>query len=366
MIPLYLSRGLNYSQIALINSIFVIIKSASDYPMGHLADQIGTKVTLIIAGLLKGLGGTLLVFATHSSHFIIAFSIIGLANGCYSGADLKMFSEEKPIDMTKSIMNKVFYVQLGMASSSIIGSIITVNGNFMPPLIINCLLAWIPFILAFKLKLTPESKKSFADIEFNLIKKAFEFKTVISSNSKLFRIFIMRIFAFLTFFIQTQFIQGILVFMKVPLSYFGIIFFLKALIVGYSSRNSHFFLKYLKVNFEIAYFIFPLISLLVIFFYKILGISALFFTVFLDIATGLTSGKLVASFSNSVPKESIVAFNSIVTTMGSIIGAIGINVMGYGLDRFGFDKSFIIYFVVLSFLSHIIYIYWKKGMKVAL
>lgn len=359
--PLYLSKGLTFSQIGMINSLFILVKSASDYPLGLLSDQLGAKFTLLIAGLLKGIGGTILVFASDFSHFLLAFTVIGLANGFYSGADLKIFAEEKPLDFTKNIMNKVFYVQMGMAASSIAGSAIAATGKFQWPLIINCLIAWIPLFLTLRLSDPKSHSLNFKKIEMNLVQNARQFFQLVFNSQYLTALFLIRILTFGLFFIQIQFQQSVLVYMKIPIFFFGFIFFAKALITGYLSKHSKLISHYLHISFEKALFIFPLLSLLAVEAYRWVGPWAILITIFLDIANGLTSGKLVANFTRHLDSSKVVSFNSLITTLGAVVGALGVQAVGYSIDHYGFPLTYLWYFCGGVLLNSLLYILWLRA-----
>ena len=63
------------------------------YPSGHLADRIGRRPIVIVAGLVSTLGFVLFLFA-HSYIFVmVAGSLVGLANGAFMSSSWAMATD---------------------------------------------------------------------------------------------------------------------------------------------------------------------------------------------------------------------------------------------------------------------------------
>ena len=88
--PIYviflLSKGLNYSGVAIVDSSFLVTLLFTDYLTGALADRFGRKLSVSMAFLLWGGGMLVYFFSTHLFEFVVSEVIAGIGMAFYSGS----------------------------------------------------------------------------------------------------------------------------------------------------------------------------------------------------------------------------------------------------------------------------------------
>lgn len=355
LVPYYRWLHLSFTEIALIQGVFHVTRTLSNYPLGVLADRLGARNTLLIAGLLKGIGGTILWISSGFLGIVISFFLIGIANGFYSGADLKIYSRGSESEFSSNIFSKVFFVQLAMAGSALVGAFVSTLSSFSNILMWNSFLAWIPLLLAAALKKEYNLK---LENGFNFWKSFFEPLTNWDRSN--FRgILILSLFQWI-FFVQGQFAQSVMVYIKTPTEYFGIVFFVRYILsalISFRSQKIHSTTPWIS---SVALYVFPILSLLVVPMFKFCGIYSLLLLLFLDFGGGLASGQVMNEIRKGLPLEKIVGLSSLQDTIASLLSTGFIMILGLSIDRFGFDLSYQYLLLVVSFLVIIFYMLFEK------
>lgn len=156
--PLFLDSGLSKSEAFSVMGIFSIAMAILDVPGGILSDRIGRKATLILAGLFKGMGGMVLIFAQQFWGFAFAYVLIGIANSLISGTDLALLYEthadvenEKRPPIFDLLAQRNLWSKYGTALSSLLGGALGSFGYTLP-LVMNAVFAWLALGIAFRLK----------------------------------------------------------------------------------------------------------------------------------------------------------------------------------------------------------------------
>jgi len=193
IVPYFQRHGLSLTQVFMVFTIFSTTLCLFEIPTGYFSDLVGRKKTLILASLLKGLGGVSLALAHDVLGFSAAYFLIGLANSLYSGADISLLYETREVLDTDGkkprnfFGNRVFFSQLGVMLAAIFGAKVAAI-SFETAIVLNSVFAWIPLAIAFFLTEPPKARlrtshmANFRTIGTTLSKSSFLFKWVSLSS----------------------------------------------------------------------------------------------------------------------------------------------------------------------------------------
>lgn len=354
--PFYLKHGMTFQQIGLVSTVFNSVLLLSDIPMGLIADQIGVKKSLMIAGFLKGSGGIILFFGHQFQHFIFAFVVIGLANAMYSGCDIKLLIQEssKKVKDPKNLKNqsqdsfrkRMIYAQLGTAASSILGSIFVKDNDFTVPMMLNAICAWIPFSLSLFLQDLPKHFNSSSGYKQGVLEAWADLKTHLTQSAHFRLAFLSRVLFTVIVTVHVAYLQGFLSMMKINVKFFGIISFYNSVLAILGSYYSHKMFKNKSISAEALIFALPLISLGAVVASPILGNYSLVLLCAIELSRGLGPVLFVSLFNQDLPLRSMTAINSVCTTTSSLVTVVLLPFVGRALDKYGFQLSYLMIFLI--------------------
>jgi MFS family permease len=89
-VPFFGSKGLTLSEIYVVQGAFALTMSVCEIPTGYFTEIIGRRNALVTAGVLKGIGGTLLAAGDGFWQILAAYILLGIANSFFSGADIAL------------------------------------------------------------------------------------------------------------------------------------------------------------------------------------------------------------------------------------------------------------------------------------
>jgi MFS family permease len=233
-------NGLTMTEIFWLKSVYSIGIVAFEIPSGYFADVWGRKKTLIIGTLLTTLGFSIYGFSYGFWQFLIAELVLGIGQSFISGADSAML-----YDSLKSNKNEKQYVKFegrvisvgnfSEAAAGLIGGLLATI-SLRTPFIAQAVVSAIAIPAAFTL-IEPSSDmknriKGFKDI-FNVL----HYTLIDHSKLRNFILFSSLIgAATLTF---AWFIQPLLIEIKMPLPFFGVVWTILNLTVGFASIFAH-------------------------------------------------------------------------------------------------------------------------------
>ncbi len=163
LIPYMLFKGLNYSQIMLLQSISAIAVIFFEVPTGAIADKISRHLSLVCSGFFCASG--LLIYIIFQSFYVFIFAeiLFGIGMTFSSGADSAILYEslvklERKKEYQKIEGQAAFNVFMGHAIGSVISSLTYSYNKFLPfwISIVNLVIA---IFLSFGFS-DPERKKS--------------------------------------------------------------------------------------------------------------------------------------------------------------------------------------------------------------
>jgi MFS family permease len=81
-----LGRGLTFAEIAILESVFMLVILLRDYPTGVFADKYGRRVAVYLAFFFWGAGLGIYAFSSRFFQFVIGEAVAGLGLSFYSGS----------------------------------------------------------------------------------------------------------------------------------------------------------------------------------------------------------------------------------------------------------------------------------------
>ncbi len=125
LVPFLLWKGLDYTEILLLQSISAISTMVFEVPTGAVADRLSRKLSLVISGLIVAFALLIYILAGEFWIFAIAEILFGLGLTFYSGADSAiLFESLKELKREKEYQEKegnaFSYFFIGQAVFSIL------------------------------------------------------------------------------------------------------------------------------------------------------------------------------------------------------------------------------------------------------
>ena len=97
LIPFLLWKGLDYSQIMILQSISAVSAMIFEVPTGAIADKLTRKLSLIVSGFILAVSLTVYILGNHFLFFALAEILFGLGLTFFSGADSAILYESLKI-----------------------------------------------------------------------------------------------------------------------------------------------------------------------------------------------------------------------------------------------------------------------------
>lgn len=237
-----IAKGLSFTEIMVLQSISAISVVLFEVPIGAVADKIGRKESILLGAVLWCISLGLYAIGNSFPMFITAEVIFSLGATFKSGADnaliydsLKVIGREKEF---QSIEGKArSYALYAQAIGSIIaGFVYEVNINL--PFIISAFFMLVTIVISLKFKEPPiEGKIGKYGVKYmQQIKESGKF---IFSHEKIKAIVIFTMMFFIFYRTAFFYYQPYMEAVKLPVKYFGIIFFVFNITAAFASKRSH-------------------------------------------------------------------------------------------------------------------------------
>lgn len=235
----YQENDLSMTQIFWLKSFYSIGIVAFEIPSGYFADIWGRKKTLIAGTLLTTLGFSFYGFSSHFWEFLIAELTLGIGQSFISGADSAMLYDSLKQDNNEKEYLKYEgrVISVGNFSEAIAGIIggLLATISLRTPYFGQILVAAIAIPAALTLREPPRNTKRKSGLNdiVNVL------KTSLIDNSKLrnFILFSSLIGAATLSF--AWFMQPLFIEIGLPLAFFGVIWTILNLVVGFSAMGAH-------------------------------------------------------------------------------------------------------------------------------
>ncbi|WP_129408185.1 MFS transporter [Marinitoga lauensis] len=224
VVPYLLFKGLNYSQIMLLQSIYSISVFLFEVPTGSLADKVSRRLSLFLSGIFAALGLTLYILFNSFWIFAIAEILFGIGLTLSSGADSALLYESLNKLNRKSDFQIIegksnYYLFLGHAFGSIISGFLYSYNKFLP-FWISTLSVVIGSITAY-LFIETEREKSKHSYTIHIFKS---FKVAINTPRIIWALLYAVFYGF-TFRVGFWLYQPYFSQVNIEVKWFGVIFF---------------------------------------------------------------------------------------------------------------------------------------------
>ena len=244
-----ITKGLSFTEIMVLQSISAIAVVLFEVPTGAVADKIGRKESILLGAVLWAISLGVYIVGKSFPMFILAEVIFSLGATFKSGADnaliydsLKVMGREKEF---QSIEGKArSYALYAQAVCSIIaGFVYEVNVNL--PFIISALFMLVTVFITLRFKEPPIEGKV-GKYGINYIKQIKESGKFILSHEKIKAVIIFTMMFFIFYRTAFFYYQPYMETVKIPVRYFGILFFVFNITAAFASKRSHWIMEKTK------------------------------------------------------------------------------------------------------------------------
>lgn len=317
------AKGLSFTEIMILQSIAAIAVVLFEVPTGAVADKIGRKESILLGSLLWAVSLGIYVVGTSFPMFILAEVIFSLGATFKSGADnaliydsLKVMGREKEF---QSIEGKArsFALYAQAIGSIIAGFVYEVNTNL--PFLISILFMVVTILISLRFKEPPIEGKV-GKYGINYIEQIKESGKFILSHEKIKAIIIFTMMFFVFYRTAFFYYQPYMEAVKIPVRYFGIIFFIFNITAAFASKRSHWIMEKTKPK------TLTFMALLMIISFVILGAVKMWFGVFAilfqQIARGIYRPVTTKYLNKHIPSDkraTVLSFQSLACNMSVAI-----------------------------------------------
>ena len=244
-----IAKGLSFTEIMVLQSISAVAVFLFEVPTGAVADKIGRKESLLLGALLWAVSLGIYVMGTSFPMFMLAEVIFSLGATFKSGADnaliydsLKIMGREKEF---QSIEGKArsFALYAQAVGSIIAGFVYEVNTNL--PFIISVFFMLLTIIIALRFKEPPIEGKV-GKYGINYLEQIKESGKFIISHEKIKAIIIFTMMFFIFYRTAFFYYQPYMESVKIPVRYFGVLFFIFNITAAFASKRSHWIMEKTK------------------------------------------------------------------------------------------------------------------------
>jgi len=317
------AKGLSFTEIMVLQSISAIAVVLFEVPTGAVADKIGRKESILLGSLLWAVSLGIYVVGNSFPMFMLAEVIFSLGATFKSGADnaliydsLKVMGREKEF---QSIEGKArsFALYAQAIGSIIAGFVYEVNVNL--PFLISVLFMVVTIIISLRFKEPPIEGKV-GKYGINYIDQIKESGKFILSHEKIKAIIIFTMMFFIFYRTAFFYYQPYMEAVKIPVRYFGIIFFIFNITAAFASKRSHWIMEKTKPK------TLTFMALLMIVSFVLLGVVKVWFGVFAilfqQIARGIYRPVTTKYLNKHIPSDkraTVLSFQSLACNMSVAI-----------------------------------------------
>lgn len=332
MVLYMLSKGLNYTQILLLQSISAAAVVLLEIPTGALADRFSRKSCLVIGPLLWGI--TLLIYTFCNSFYLFALGEVIFALGATmkSGSDTALMYDSLGESDRKLAYQKIeghakSYMFYAQAAGSIVAGFLYSRNIHLP------LLVSVVFMICASLCGTffrdPGKKGEHKDGYLALIGKSIRHVARTPQLRALF-FFIIVFFAFFRggFFLYQPYFKAV----ELPVMYFGVAFFLFNIVAANASRFSAKIVSMTKHN--TLMFLAGLILVSFFLMWRIRSIPGILAILMQQAARGLYHPVTKKYLNKYIESDRRATTLSVVNMGAGLSAALFLPLVGYWLDHY--------------------------------
>ncbi len=354
LVIFYQQRGLSFSQIMILQSVYYFAKVLSEIPTGAWADRVGRKKSLVIGSFCHS-SAYLLIFLSHSFVlFNIGEIIAGIAMSFASGADsalaydsLKCLGRESEYRKIEGNATGMRY--LAFAVFAPIGSLLA-TVNLALPYLFSSIVVFLSGLIALTMVEPHRESKSVQSLMFNVQRKTYhEIKYSLQLMFTDKRILWFVLFFSLVFLATRLGFWTYQPYMKMvglPLSLFGVVFAFMYLVTALFSKYADRLEKKVKEKFTL--FLMPaLVVVSLILMSRLVYLWSLSFILFQQMTFGIHEPILKNHLNRLTPSDVRATMLSVQNMVGNLVFAILAPFMGTFVDRLGLQNALLIFALVI-------------------
>lgn len=342
LVPFFQDKGLTMKDVFVLQGLFGLTVALFEVPSGYLCDFFGRKKTLMLGTFISGTAFTWLFFSESFYDFVFFEVLVGMGMSFISGADFSLLYDSFPNTKQAAVLQAKavaqIYFSLGVAESvaSIIGGLLVLI-SFKAVLFAQIIAGWVPFFLTFLL-IEPERNKPEKNHWENMRKILF---LLFKKDRQTTLIFFNQVGWGLSSFIAVWIFQKYWLEENIPLYLFGILWAVYNMTVAVVGK------KVISIHKQMG----PAWLLYLMGVLPILGYLGLyFFSGWWGVGIGLCF-QVCRAFNQVFLKDQLnkkfdSEFRATLNSMTSLFFRGGFFIIGpavgYSIDVFGMEKSFLI------------------------
>ena len=318
-----IGKGLSFTEIMVLQSISAVTVVLFEVPTGAVADKIGRRESLLLGAFLWAISLGIYVMGNSFPMFMFAEVIFSLGATFKSGADnaliydsLKIMGREKEF---QSIEGKArsFALYAQAVGSIIAGFVYEVNTNL--PFIFSVFFMLLTIIIALRFKEPPIEGK-LGKYGINYLEQIKESGKFIISHEKIKAIIIFTMMFFIFYRTAFFYYQPYMESVKIPVRYFGVLFFIFNITAAFASKRSHWIMEKTKPK------TLTFMALLMIISFVLMGTVKVWFGVFAilfqQIARGIYRPVTTKYLNKHIPSDkraTVLSFQSLACNLSVAI-----------------------------------------------
>ena len=374
LVLFYQERGLSFSQIMILQSLYYFAKVLSEVPTGAWADRVGRKKSLIFGSFFHS-SAYLLIFLSHSFIlFILGEIIAGISMSFAYGADSAL-----AYDTLKSLGRKDEYQRvegngnsmrfLGFALFAPVGGLLATKSLALPYLA-SSIVIFLSGLVALTFVEPPRENESVMDSELKVRRKSYyEMQKSLDLMLGQKRILWFVLF-FSLIFLATRLgfwtYQPYMRKVGLPVSLFGVVFaffhLFSALVSKYADRMER------ALKEKLMLFVMPaLVVISFVLLSRFLFLWSISFILIQQVTTAMHEPVLknyLNRYTSSDVRATMLSFQNMA---GNVAFALFAPFLGSLVDRFHIENALLIFALVIIIFSSLLWRYrqrWFKATKI--
>lgn len=362
-VPLMEQRGLDMTQIMLLQSVFGVMMLVFEVPSGYLADQWGRKQVLLLGYGLCGSGFTILLFADSFFWLVVFEACLGIGVSMRSGADIALMYEseqqlaEQGIPRARAgqhMSQLVTWMTLGEAAAALAASMMLLFG-LHAVLWLQAIVGWAGFVIAWFLH-EPDFHRMEQGHSQNIIRVM---RHLLTSNKVLTLLVGISVLISLSTWLATWMYQKLWLEQQIPLLWFGYLWAGLYIAVSIGSRTAP------GLTYRFGYQWMVIVTVLLVVFgftgmALVTGLWVVLFAIPVQLSRGLASVTLRDQINQTFESSFRATGNSMLSFLFRILSITFGPLMGYSIVEFGVGKTIIAMAVFYLLVFVVMVLPWLK------
>lgn len=351
VVPYWRSLGLTMQEVLELQALFGLALALFEVPTGYLADLFGRKASVVIGGLISGIGFSYLPFA-HTYNELLVFEIlIALGSSCESGAQDAILYESIPEGRSrKEVLGSFGMYGLIAESLASLLSCVLVLHSFQWAVWVQACVGWGPFIVSLFLIEPPRDMSVNGGRPPPVVEVL---RGVFVKDPMTRLVFINFVVWGLSSFSVVWLLQEYWMEVKMPLGYFGLVWAALMLVAAVASRLAHKIEHALGAHRMMCMIAaLPILAyLLMAFAHPVIGVAA---GAFFYVTRGLTYVVYRDAFNWRIPSSYRATANSLFSLVFRLAFVPIGSALGYVIDGRGLPSALVLLAIGFSLCAFFI------------